>query len=253
MAHNRSGWADIHGRRAHSVAVVIALVALAVCLAVGSALGCGSSSAEQTGNTSARTWTESSSSTIAKASNTTEAGRGPELSTDLADDSATATLQEEYEDLLDESRAIRSALQASGRNGEGDRLPELSWPIAGEHVVTSAFGPRFHPVLKRDIDHEGCDLAAATSTQILAAAAGKVLYVGNMGGHGKTIIVEHGSGLATVYCHLSHILVDNGELVTRGEIIARSGSTGLATGPHLHFEVRVNGTPKDPTLFLPQR
>ena len=250
MAHNRLGWTHLHGRRAHSVAAVVALVALVICLAVGSVLGCGSGSAAQGGDTSARTTTESPSPTAAKTSNTTEAGHVPELSTERAGGSATASLQEEYEDLLDESRAIRSALEASGRNGDGDSLPELRWPIAGEHVITSAFGPRFHPVLKREIDHEGFDLAAATSTQILAAAAGEVLYVGNMEGHGKTIIVDHGSGLATVYCHLSHILVDDGEMVTSGETIAKSGSTGLATGPHLHFEVRVNGTPKDPTSYL---
>ena len=100
------------------------------------------------------------------------------------------------------------------------------------------------------IDHEGFDVAAATSTPIIAAAAGKVTYVGKMEDHGKTIMVDHGSGLATVYCHLSHILVDNGETVPSGEIIAESGSTGLTTGPHLHFEVRVNGTPQDPGSYL---
>ena len=252
MAHDRLAWARscrVRGRRAPGFAAVVVVV-LAVCLAAGSVVGCGSGGAADSSSRSAETSTQSSSTTTAKTSNTTEAGLGPQMSTEVAGSSATASLRQEYENLLHESYLIRSALKASGSKGDGSRLPPLRWPIAGEHVITSEFGPRFHPVLKKMSDHEGFDLAAAASTPISAAAAGKVLYVGNMEGHGKTIIIDHGNGLATVYCHLSHILVDNGEAVTSGETIGKSGSTGLTTGPHLHFEVRHDGMPQDPKSYL---
>jgi len=254
MARSRSGWTRSHplrGRRSFSVAAVVAVTALAVCLAVGFVVGCGSGGTAKSSSTSARASTESSATTGANTSNTTEAGRGPEPSTKVTGGSASASLQQEYQNLLDESSRIRSTLKTSGSKGDGNHLPALRWPIAGKHVVTSGFGPRFHPVLKRTIDHEGLDLAAAASTRVFASAGGKVLYVGNMEVHGKTIIIDHGNGLATVYCHLSHILVDKGETVTSGETIATSGSTGLTTGPHLHFEVRVNGTPRNPKSYLP--
>jgi murein DD-endopeptidase MepM/ murein hydrolase activator NlpD len=253
MAQNRSDRTRsrrVHHRRALSLAVAVVVVALAVYLAAGSVVGRGSGGAADSSSRSAGTSTQSSSTTTARTTKTTEAGVGPQLSTEVADSSGTASLQQEYQNLLHESFLIRSTLKTSGSKGDGSLLTPLRWPVAGKHVITSEFGPRFHPVLKKLIDHEGFDLAAAASTPISAAAAGKVPYVGNMEAHGKTIIIDHGNGLATVYCHLSHILVDKGETVTSGEIIGKSGSTGLTTGPHLHFEVRVNGTPEDPMSHL---
>jgi murein DD-endopeptidase MepM/ murein hydrolase activator NlpD len=109
-----------------------------------------------------------------------------------------------------------------------------------------------HPVLGKEIKHEGIDIAVPLATPVIAAAGGKVIYVGDLEVHGTTLVVDHGNGLATVYCHLSRASVKEGDKVSRGQVLAESGMTGLATGPHLHFEVRVDGEPADPREFLPE-
>jgi len=86
---------------------------------------------------------------------------------------------------------------------------------------------------------------------VKAAAGGEVIYTSDLEIHGTTLVIDHGNGLATVYCHLSRTLVKEGATVWSGEVVGESGMTGLATGPHLHFEVRVDGEPQDPMDFLP--
>jgi murein DD-endopeptidase MepM/ murein hydrolase activator NlpD len=98
--------------------------------------------------------------------------------------------------------------------------------------------------------HTGIDLRAGMGESIRAAASGTVVYADWRGGYGKCVIIDHGGGLATLYAHQSEILVHVGEQVKRGEIIGKVGSTGYSTGPHLHFEVRVNGSPVDPLGYL---
>jgi murein DD-endopeptidase MepM/ murein hydrolase activator NlpD len=98
--------------------------------------------------------------------------------------------------------------------------------------------------------HEGIDLGAPYGTPIAAAAAGVVIYAGWLGGYGNLTVIDHGGGLATAYGHQSSIVVGVGQSVARGEIIGYVGSTGHSTGPHLHFEVRVNGQPVDPLGYL---
>jgi murein DD-endopeptidase MepM/ murein hydrolase activator NlpD len=98
--------------------------------------------------------------------------------------------------------------------------------------------------------HEGIDLGAAYGTPIHAAAAGTVIYAGWMEGYGNLVIIDHGGGLATAYGHQSSIAVANGQSVSQGQVIGYVGSTGHSTGPHLHFEVRVNGAPVDPLGYL---
>lgn len=121
----------------------------------------------------------------------------------------------------------------------------LAWPLDGR--LTSRFGTRWGRM------HYGIDIAAPTGTPVLAAAAGTVTYADWMGSYGMLVTIDHGNGLETRYAHNSRILVKVGDQVQRGQRIALVGSTGNSTGPHLHFEVLVNGEARDPMGWLPAR
>jgi septal ring factor EnvC (AmiA/AmiB activator) len=125
---------------------------------------------------------------------------------------------------------------------------KLSWPVRGE--ISSQFGTRVHPVFKTKIMHTGLDIRAPAGTPVKAAAAGEVLFAGWLRGYGQIVILDHGRDLSTVYAHLSQIRAKEGKVVKEGEVIGNVGSTGVASGPHLHFEVRVNGEAKNPASFL---
>ncbi len=116
--------------------------------------------------------------------------------------------------------------------------------------ITSSFGNRPDPFLGRLALHAGIDFRAPTGTRILATAPGTVITAGKSGGYGNMVEIDHGNGITTRYAHLSTILVNVGDRITTGEAIARSGSTGRSTGPHLHYEVRLNGEAVDPMRFL---
>ncbi len=118
----------------------------------------------------------------------------------------------------------------------------LIWPVQG--VITSPFGMRWGRM------HEGIDIGAPEGTPIYAAAAGAVIYAGWESGYGNLTVIDHGNGLATAYGHQSRLAVSSGETVSRGQLIGNVGSTGHSTGPHLHFEVRVNGVPANPLDYL---
>lgn len=120
----------------------------------------------------------------------------------------------------------------------------FSRPVSAS--MTSGFGYRYHPILHTRRLHAGVDFGAPSGTPIHAAAEGIVVSAQRMGGYGNVIILDHGGGYATVYGHCSRILVSSGAHVSRGQVIGRVGSTGLSTGPHLHFEVRINGRPVNP-------
>jgi len=98
--------------------------------------------------------------------------------------------------------------------------------------------------------HDGIDIAASSGTPIHAAASGTVIYAGWMEGYGNLVVIDHGNGLSTAYGHQSSIAVGNGQAVAQGQTIGYVGTTGHSTGPHLHFEVRVNGAPVDPLGYL---
>ncbi len=120
----------------------------------------------------------------------------------------------------------------------------VAWPVSGP--ITSGFGWRVDPFIHRRALHTGIDIAAPMGAPVEAAESGTVLYVGWMTGYGNMVVLDNGNGVSTVYAHLSASLVHVGEHVTRGQVIARVGMTGWATGPHLHFEVREDGQPIDP-------
>lgn len=124
------------------------------------------------------------------------------------------------------------------------------WPAPSTSRITSEYGYRIHPVYKTRKFHSGIDIAAAYGTNIVASADGTVTLATDNGGYGKCIIINHGSGLTTLYAHNSSLLVSKGDKVVRGQIIAKAGSTGVSTGPHLHYEVRVNGSTTDPIQYL---
>lgn len=124
-----------------------------------------------------------------------------------------------------------------------ERVLSMAWPVQGR--VTSHFGPRWGRM------HNGMDIAAPTGTPVYAAAAGKVTYADWAGTYGQLVIIDHGNGIETRYAHNSQVLVRVGDEVQRGQRIALVGSTGNSTGPHLHFEVRVNDEPQDPARWLP--
>jgi murein DD-endopeptidase MepM/ murein hydrolase activator NlpD len=126
----------------------------------------------------------------------------------------------------------------------------LRMPLSGDPSVTSPFGYRVDPFLGRLALHPGVDLAEAEGAEIHAAAAGRVVHSGPAGGYGIMVEIDHGNGLATRYAHMSEALVEEGQEVERGAVLGRLGSTGRSTGPHLHYEVRVDGEPVDPERYL---
>ncbi len=124
----------------------------------------------------------------------------------------------------------------------------FNWPVRGK--ISSPYGYRIHPILKRRILHSGIDIAAPNGTPIKAPAGGEVIYDGWLRGYGRVIVLDHGRGYSTLYAHLASSLVKEGQVVNSGATIARVGKTGNTTGYHLHFEVRVFGTPENPIRFL---
>jgi murein DD-endopeptidase MepM/ murein hydrolase activator NlpD len=155
-------------------------------------------------------------------------------------------------DQLDrESQQIQSLLAAQASSVSGP-LPtgggQLAWPAAGP--VISGFGPRTHPIFGDTRMHTGIDIGAPYGAPVVSADDGVVVFAGVMSGYGNAIVVDHGGGLATTYNHLSAFSVSSGQHVGRQVTVGAVGCTGYCTGPHLHFEVRVNGGPVDPMPYL---
>ena len=141
---------------------------------------------------------------------------------------------------LSETAKISSAMKA---------IP-LEKPLAGEVVVTSAFGARSDPFMHSAALHTGLDFRGGYGSPVKATAPGKVIGAGMQGGYGNMVEVDHGYGLTTRYAHLSSIAVDVGDRVEAGEVVGHIGSTGRSTGPHLHYETRIDGEATDPMRFL---
>ncbi|HEX7854269.1 MAG TPA: peptidoglycan DD-metalloendopeptidase family protein [Sphingobium sp.] len=129
-------------------------------------------------------------------------------------------------------------------SGVGQRRGMMMAPVAGH--LTSSFGMRFHPILGYSRMHAGVDFGAPWGSPIYAASSGRVVFAGRHGGHGNYVKIDHGSGIDTGYGHMSRIAAYAGEMVRQGQVIGYVGSTGLSTGPHLHYEVYRNGAPINP-------
>lgn len=150
-----------------------------------------------------------------------------------------------------------AALQASsqrigevlaGRGSGGTAPGRLRFPAHGP--ITSGFGPRVHPIFGDVRMHKGIDIGAGYGATVVAAADGVVVAAGAQTGYGNAVVIDHGGGLATLYGHLSRVSVVAGQRVRAGQTVGAVGNSGYSTGPHLHFEVRVQGTPVDPRGYL---
>jgi murein DD-endopeptidase MepM/ murein hydrolase activator NlpD len=188
-----------------------------------------------------------------------------QLASTRQDKSRTLVItKKQVQDEIDESQALSSASaslaaklrarsdvpSSSSSSGSGSSAPSsapsssgLIWPVSAP--ITSPFGMRWGTL------HPGLDLGAPYGSAIHAAASGTVVWCGWMSGYGNLVMIDHGGGIATAYGHQSRIAVSCNQQVSQGQVIGYVGSTGYSTGPHLHFEVRLNGTPVDPLGYLP--
>ena len=158
-------------------------------------------------------------------------------------------LEEQLDTLNAEANALVAEILKLQGNGEfigGD----FTWPAPGVSRVTSEFGNRFHPIFKKNKLHTGLDIGAPTNTTIVASNAGTVIKAGWNNSYGYMVMIDHGGGIVTLYAHNSSLIVKAGDVVAKGQAISKSGSTGNSTGPHLHFEVRVNGQYVNPRDYV---
>lgn len=122
------------------------------------------------------------------------------------------------------------------------------WPVTGK--ISAKFGYRKDPFTKKKAFHDGLDISASTGTNIKASGSGTVIFSGKKNGYGNVIIIEHGSGIKTLYAHASKLIAKKGQKIEKGEVIAKVGSTGRSTGPHLHYEMLLADVPVDPYKYL---
>ena len=157
-----------------------------------------------------------------------------------------ARYQKELDNLEAQIVAITSV-----KVGEDYVGGEFAWPAPGYSTITSKYGMRVHPILKTHRIHSGTDIAMPMGAYIIAANDGVVTKAGySTTGYGNMVLIDHGGGVSTLYGHGSEILVQAGQTVKRGDIIMKAGSTGWSTGPHLHFEVRINGQHVDSLPYI---
>ncbi len=159
----------------------------------------------------------------------------------------------EYEKALEEleqaSKELTEMLKKMAES-EVKGTGQMIWPTPGYARITSAYGNRIHPITRKNSFHTGIDIAISHSKPIVAADSGTVVYAGSYGAYGLVVIVDHGNGISTLYAHTSRVLVDEGEGIAKGQTVALCGTSGLSTGPHLHFEVRLAGDHTNPLEYV---
>ncbi|MEA2009606.1 MAG: peptidoglycan DD-metalloendopeptidase family protein [Actinomycetota bacterium] len=149
---------------------------------------------------------------------------------------------------LEKEQSSIKKLIAERAKAAGAAPGTLKRPVPGG--ISSGFGPRIHPIYGYSLMHNGVDMNGGMGQPIVAAAAGTVFFAGVKGGYGNSIMIDHGGGMVTLYAHQSKFAVSNGQQVTAGQVVGYVGSTGVSTGPHLHFEVRINGNPVNPVKYF---
>ena len=191
----------------------------------------------------------------------------------LAEYDAIAEAEAEAEETLQEAIRKRAAEEAAKNNsnnnsgggssggggnsgggswggGSATSLSDLQWPVPSCTLITSRFGYRVAPTTGASTYHGGLDIGASMGASIVSAGAGDVIYAGMNGGYGNCVMIDHGNGIVTVYAHMSSIGVSYGQYVTAGQYVGAVGSTGVSTGPHCHFEIRINGGQTDPAAYF---
>ncbi len=159
-------------------------------------------------------------------------------------------LEAKEDELLAEAQALTEKIRDMIDPGSDYVGGKFIWPAPASRYITSYFGWRIHPVYNTYKYHSGIDIGAGSGTNVLAAASGRVIMSQTYGGYGNCIMIDHGGGIVTLYGHMSQRLVSTGQTVVAGSVIAKVGNTGVSTGPHLHFEVRENGTLVDPLGYV---
>lgn len=158
-------------------------------------------------------------------------------------------LEKAEDKLLAEAKALEAEIRKKQSSGQYEG-GVMMWPVTGYTRISSSFGYRIHPILKTKKMHTGIDIPAPSGVPVKAAGNGTVQFAGTLGSYGKCVIIDHGGQIATLYAHNSSLLVKEGQKVNKGDTISKIGSTGMSTGPHLHFEVRKNGTYVDPIPYV---
>ncbi len=157
-------------------------------------------------------------------------------------------LEKDIDKQIAESKRLNSIIKQLSQSTKKYAGGSMTWPCPSSYNITSYYGTRKHPILRKYKMHTGIDIGAAAGSSIVAANSGTVIMsqYDRSGGYGNMVVIDHGGGITTLYAHASKLLVKVGDEVKVGQVIAKVGSTGLSTGPHLHFEVRVNGVTKNP-------
>ena len=155
-----------------------------------------------------------------------------------------------YEEARRQEESLKGSLNYSSSSSEYLGSGQFCWPAPSYTRISSPYGWRNHPIFKTKKFHTGVDLAAPGGSNILAAENGTVISAGWNGGYGNCLVVDHGGGVSTLYAHASKLCVSKGAKVTKGQVIAKVGTTGNSTGNHLHFEVLINGKTTDPMGYI---
>ncbi|MBQ9267036.1 MAG: peptidoglycan DD-metalloendopeptidase family protein [Clostridia bacterium] len=164
--------------------------------------------------------------------------------------SSESALSASVDKLNAEAKALEAELAKAAASSSSTKYTggSMTWPLPGYYIITSPFGNRLHPILKVYKLHTGVDIAGAgcNGASVVAANSGTVIKATYSTAYGNYIVIDHGGGITTLYAHSSKLLVKAGDYVTKGQEIMKVGTTGYSTGPHLHFEVRENGTYVNP-------